>query len=223
MLSNELNNLSEKERELALQILKEMSQKGTSQTYEDLKYSEYKEIPVDIETFLTDNRYLGQAWKDAAGKSKLYPFWLERLKEIFPDNVTTNYNTLLESGARGIGKSDEAVNMASTALEEVGKVGDFARAFYIANKVLTDALLIYVGTLDNVTHFKSYIVNSSTANVPVADSTFRGVRHPISMLYHSADNIDYIVKITEVKPVFGRQWMRCYSMDTQSWSEWIEA
>ena len=108
MISKELNNLSEKERELALQILKEMSQKGTSQTYEDLKYSEYREIPVDIETFLTDDRYLGQAWKDAAGKSKLYPFWLERLKEIFPDNVTTNYNTLLESGARGIGKSEVA-------------------------------------------------------------------------------------------------------------------
>ena len=108
MISKELNNLSEKERELALQILKEMSQKGTSQTYEDLKYSEYKEIPVDIETFLTDDRYLGQAWKDAAGKSKLYPFWLERLKEIFPDNTTTNYNTLLESGARGIGKSEVA-------------------------------------------------------------------------------------------------------------------
>lgn len=108
MISKELNNLSERERELALQILKEMSQKGTSQTYEDLKYSEYREIPVDIETFLTDDRYLGQAWKDAAGKSKLYPFWLERLKEIFPDNVTTNYNTLLESGARGIGKSEVA-------------------------------------------------------------------------------------------------------------------
>ena len=108
MISKELNNLSEKERELALQILKEMSQKGTSQTYEDLKYSEYREIPVDIETFLTDDRYLGQAWKDSAGKSKLYPFWLERLKEIFPDNTTTNYNTLLESGARGIGKSEVA-------------------------------------------------------------------------------------------------------------------
>ena len=108
MLSNELNNLSEKERELALQILKEMSEKGNSQIYEDLKYSEYKEIPVDIETFLTDDRYLGQAWKDTSGKSKLYPFWLDTLKEIFPDNITTDYNTLLESGARGIGKSEVA-------------------------------------------------------------------------------------------------------------------
>ena len=108
MISNELNKLSEKERELALQILKEMSEKGNSQIYENLRYAEYKEIPVDIETFLTNDKYLGQAWKDASGKSKLYPFWLETLKEIFPDNISTDYNTLLESGARGIGKSEVA-------------------------------------------------------------------------------------------------------------------
>ena len=108
MLSNELNNLNDKEKELALKILQEMSEKGSSEIYEDLKYAEYREVPVDIETFLTDDRYLGQAWKDATNKSKLYPFWLERLKEIFPDNLTTDYNTLLESGARGIGKSEVA-------------------------------------------------------------------------------------------------------------------
>ena len=47
MISKELNNLSDSERELALRILREMSQNGTSQTYEDLKYSEYKEIPTE--------------------------------------------------------------------------------------------------------------------------------------------------------------------------------
>ena len=108
MVSNELNNLNEKERELALKILQEISEKGNSQIYEDLKYSEYREIPVDIETFLTDDRYLGQAWKDTTGKIKLYDFWLKQLKKIFPDNVSTDYNTLLESGARGIGKSEVA-------------------------------------------------------------------------------------------------------------------
>ena len=103
-----LKNLSPEERDMALKALKEFAEQGKSKTYNDLLYADYAEIPADIETFLTDDRYLGQAWKDAAGKSKLYPFWLERLKEIFPDNVTTNYNTLLESGARGIGKSEVA-------------------------------------------------------------------------------------------------------------------
>ena len=104
----ELNDLSPEERKIALQILQEYSQQGKSKKLDDIKYADYKEIPVDIETFLTDDRYLGLAWKDAAGKSKLYPFWLEQLKKLFPNNLDTDYNTFLESGARGIGKSEVA-------------------------------------------------------------------------------------------------------------------
>lgn len=104
-----LDTLSPEEREVALSILSEMANNsGASELLDDLKYAEYSEVPVDIETFLTNDNYLGLAWKDAAGKSKLYPFWLDRLKELFPTNVDTAYNTLLESGARGIGKSEVA-------------------------------------------------------------------------------------------------------------------
>jgi len=102
-----LDNLSPQEREYALKILTQYAN-GSSQLLNELKYDEYEEIPVDIETFLTDDNYLGQAWKDAGGKMKLYPFWLEQLKKLFPTNIDTDYNTLLESGARGIGKSEVA-------------------------------------------------------------------------------------------------------------------
>ena len=104
----ELQSLSEKERELALSILKEISETGKTDKLDELKYSEYKEIPVDIETFLTDDRYLGKSWKDTYGHLKVYPFWMNVLKEIFPNNTDTAYDTLLESGARGIGKSEIA-------------------------------------------------------------------------------------------------------------------
>ena len=105
-----LKNLNEQEKEVALKILKELSEKGVSQTYTDLLYADYNEIPVDIETFLSDDKYLGKAWKDASGKSKIYPFWIENvLKKIFPNNLDTDYDTLLESGARGLGKSEIAV------------------------------------------------------------------------------------------------------------------
>jgi len=105
-----LNNLSEQERKVALDILKEFANKGVSQTYTDLLYADYNEIPVDIETFLNDDNYLGKAWKDTTGKSKIYPFWMENvLKKIFPNNLDTDYDTLLESGARGLGKSEIAV------------------------------------------------------------------------------------------------------------------
>ena len=109
---DELNNLSEEERKLALSILEEFSKEGTSKVFEDLKYADYNEIPVDIETFLDDNNYLGHAWHDAEGKSKLYPFWREKLKELFPDNISTSVNTFIESGARGLGKSEIAVAVA---------------------------------------------------------------------------------------------------------------
>ena len=112
----ELQGLSENEKRLALQILQEFSTSGSSQKYQELKYRDYKEIPVDIETFLTDDNYLGKAWKDATGKSKLYPFWLEQLKKLFPTNVDTDYNTFLESGARGLGKSEVACGCVCTYL-----------------------------------------------------------------------------------------------------------
>lgn len=103
-----LSGLSPAERDCALKILQQYATTGISELFNDLKYAEYNEIPVDIETFITNDLYLGQAWKDATGKLKLYPFWLDVLKELFPTNVDTNYTTLLESGARGIGKSEVA-------------------------------------------------------------------------------------------------------------------
>jgi hypothetical protein len=56
-----LNNLSEEERKVALQILAQYAEEGKSDILEDLKYAEYREIPVDIETFITNDNYLGQA------------------------------------------------------------------------------------------------------------------------------------------------------------------
>ena len=107
----QFEGLSEKEKEIALKILQEYSNTGKSETYNSLLYEDYKEIPVDIITFISDDRYLGNAWKDANGKLKLYPFWQDKLKELFPDNLTTSVNNLIESGARGLGKSEVAVTV----------------------------------------------------------------------------------------------------------------
>lgn len=105
----ELNNLSEQEKELALKILSEYSNTGGSDTYNKLVLSDYKEVPVDIITFIKDPKYLGKAWHLASGKCKLFPAWEEKLKSIFPDNISTNYNNVIFSGARGLGKSEIAV------------------------------------------------------------------------------------------------------------------
>lgn len=107
----QLEGLTEQEKQIAMRILKELSEKGKSDEYNDLLYADYAEIPVDIITFISDDRYLGHAWKDSEGKLKLYPFWQKKLKELFPDNISTSVNNFIESGARGLGKSEVAVTI----------------------------------------------------------------------------------------------------------------
>ena len=109
-----LDGLSPEERKLALEILKEYSQDGQSPILEDLKYSDFEEIPVDIMTFISDERYLGRGlWiKDeftGERKCTVFPYWLDKLQEIFPDNITTRYNTVILTGSIGLGKSFIAV------------------------------------------------------------------------------------------------------------------
>jgi len=61
-------------------MLSEYSETGVSQTYNDILYEDYNEIPVDIDTFITDPYYLGKAWMDGAGNCKMYPFWRKVLR-----------------------------------------------------------------------------------------------------------------------------------------------
>ena len=103
-----LDNLSAQEKQLALQILKEYHDKGTLNKYNELIYSDYKEIPVDIITFLKDPNLMGNAWTKPDGSFALYPFWQDKLKKLFPDNISTAVNNFIESGARGLGKSEVA-------------------------------------------------------------------------------------------------------------------
>ena len=109
-----LENLTEQEREAVLKILTEITQTGTSSTYQDLLYADYKEIPTDIITFIKDNKYLGRAWHLSNGECKLYPYWENKLKELFPDNLTTRYNNFIESGARGLGKAQPLDSLVFT-------------------------------------------------------------------------------------------------------------
>ena len=105
-----LDSLSPEERKLALEILKEYSQEGQSAILDDLKYSDFEEIPVDVDTFLDDPQYIGQGlWitDEFTGERRctVFPYWREVLKKIFPDNTTTAVNTVILAGAIGIGKT----------------------------------------------------------------------------------------------------------------------
>lgn len=102
-----LDNLSEQEKEILLKTLSNMS-KGDDKLFQKLKYQDYDEIPIDIETFLTDKNYLGNGLTDN-GKFTVFPYWVKMLKKLFPDNITTAYNTLILTGGIGLGKSLVAV------------------------------------------------------------------------------------------------------------------
>ena len=106
--------LTPEEKALALEILKQMSTDGKSDILDDLRYSDFEEIPVDIMTFISDDRYLGRGLytiDEYTGERKctVFPYWLEKLQDIFPDNLTTRYNTLILTGSIGLGKSFIAV------------------------------------------------------------------------------------------------------------------
>lgn len=105
---NILKNLSDEERKIALKVLQELYEGNTS-SYDNLRYNDFAEIPVDIDTFLHEKQYLGNALYDADGRFTVFPYWEEKLKDIFPTNTETAYNTIVLTGAIGLGKSTIAV------------------------------------------------------------------------------------------------------------------
>jgi len=58
---------------------------------------------------LHNKTYLGNALYDQEGRFTLFPYWEEKLKEIFPSPTETRYNTIVFTGAIGLGKSTIAV------------------------------------------------------------------------------------------------------------------
>ena len=56
-----LDKLSPAEKKLALSILEQYSKEGKSELYDELLLEGYEEIPIDIEEFVDNNYYLGNA------------------------------------------------------------------------------------------------------------------------------------------------------------------
>lgn len=92
-------------------ILQEMVDKGYSQTLEQLWLSDFKEVPVSIDEFLRNPRYLGNT--NNRGES-VYPFWKHTLSDIF--NNGNKFFEIILSGATRIGKSSTAVSIVAYML-----------------------------------------------------------------------------------------------------------
>ena len=93
------------EQKQLLKILEELSDKGYSQTLEQIYLVDFKEVPVSIDRFLTDPDYLGGS--NDCGR-QIYPGWWDVYHSVF-DSQKEIYEVCL-SGATRIGKSSTVVS-----------------------------------------------------------------------------------------------------------------
>lgn len=106
------NSLDPVEQETLTQILQEFSETGESETYNTVWLQDYEEIPIDIDTYLESDEYMGKATNHG---TQIYPFWRNALREIF-SNGDTSFTEIVFSGAIGIGKTAIAVYAISYLL-----------------------------------------------------------------------------------------------------------
>lgn len=100
------DNCSAIEQMQFLKILEELSDKGYSQTLEQIYLVDFKEVPVSIDRFLSDPYYLGES-NDCG--NQIYPGWWDVYHSVF-DPQRDIYEVIL-SGATRIGKTSSAVSM----------------------------------------------------------------------------------------------------------------
>lgn len=99
-----INKVPEEDKRVLMQILRELSETGTSSTYENVWLADYKEIPVSIDTFIESDLYLGRTNRQGAA---VYPDWRKTLREIFEED--NKYQEIVLTGATRIGKTSTAI------------------------------------------------------------------------------------------------------------------
>ena len=94
----ELESLTDQEKKILFDMLNELNTYGSSNTLKSIWYEDYEEVPVDIDTFIDDERFLGNALGNT-----LYPFWREVLRKLFAPGA--KYYECVLTGAIGLGKT----------------------------------------------------------------------------------------------------------------------
>ena len=126
-----LNKLSEDERKVVRQILLDVSNKGKSEKLTELYYEDYEEIPVDLETFLCDEMYLGKYTN--YGKD-IYDTWKKELAYVHnPINFIDQWAI---TGSTGTGKSTVATYSLCYELYKLMCLKDPNRFYLGANETI---------------------------------------------------------------------------------------
>ena len=126
-----LNKLSDDEKQMVRQILLDVSNKGKSETLTNLYYEDYEEIPVDLETFLCDEMYLGKYTN--YGKD-IYDTWKKELAYVHnPINFIDQWAI---TGSTGTGKSTVATYSLCYELYKLMCLKDPNRFYLGANETI---------------------------------------------------------------------------------------
>ena len=127
ILNSALEGLSEEERELTFKILNEIQNNGSSSTLDNIYNEDYEEIPVDIDTFIEDDQYIGSF---TGNGTLIYEYWRRKLRELFRD--PNQYQEVANTGSIGTGKSTIGCVCMSYMLYRVMCLRDPQKYFKLA-------------------------------------------------------------------------------------------
>ena len=96
--------MSPEQQDFIRKILFEYQEYGESKTLKEIWEVDYNEIPVTIDEFVENERYLGKSTRKG---TTIYPYWREVYRQIFDPSI--NYHEIVLTGAIGVGKTRTAV------------------------------------------------------------------------------------------------------------------
>lgn len=184
-------DLNEAERKAVAEILKEVSENGISTKMNDILLEDYSEIPVSIDTFLHDTRYLGRGLTTGEGKFTLFPYWENLLKRLYPDPLKPAIcNTLALTGCLTGDTKVPLLNgktLTMKELSEIGNLDEYVYSYDVEKNLYQPGHLIkafstgikdvYEITLDNGKSFRA----TSNHQFMVRDKSWKSIDSGLSI------------------------------------------
>lgn len=154
-----------------------LSRLSTKDLYKAAALAEgYESVPVDIDTFINDPQYIGSIY----GEGRVYPYWREKLKSLFPNPLYSPFIEVCLSGDTEVDLLDGSTKTMGQICKEYKGEDFWVLGFNVNTKewepckahspAITGFREVYKVTLDNGKWFKA------TAEHPVLGKDNRWYR-----------------------------------------------
>lgn len=121
----------------------------------------YESVPVDIDRFVNDPQYIGAIY----GEGRVYPYWMERLRRLYPNPLYSPYIEVCLSGDTEVDLLDGTTKTMGQICEEYNGEDFWVLGFNVNTKewepckahspAITGFRQVYKVTLDNGKWFKA--------------------------------------------------------------------